>query len=32
VLTFLILMDNRTVGVDHSIHIKDKYILSYKID
>jgi len=32
VLTFLIRIDNRTVGVDHSIHSKDKYILSYKFD
>jgi hypothetical protein len=28
VLTFFILIDNRTVGVDHSIHIKGGDILN----
>jgi hypothetical protein len=28
VLTFLIRIDNRTVGVDHSIHIKGRDILN----
>jgi len=32
VLTFLIRIDNRTVGVDHSIHIKGRDILNCKIE